>query len=56
MNDAGKWMYYENGKPVTGKKDIGGKLGCPMSEPGRLNNKSRFSLILPGEVLRVPEK
>lgn len=23
-NDAGKWMYYENGKPVTGKQDING--------------------------------
>ena len=22
MNDSGKWMYYENGKPVTGKKTI----------------------------------
>ncbi|NLA87998.1 MAG: LysM peptidoglycan-binding domain-containing protein, partial [Clostridiales bacterium] len=35
---------------------ISRKLGCPMSELERLNNKSRFSLILPGEVLRVPEK
>lgn len=24
INDSGKWMYYENGKPVTGKKDIDG--------------------------------
>ncbi|MGF7059163.1 S-layer homology domain-containing protein [Brassicibacter mesophilus] len=92
MNDSGKWMYYENGKPVTGKKDIDGstytfdqygvtadipknlryttytvekgdsfwriarKLGCTMSELERLNNKSRFSLIFPSEVLRVPEK
>lgn len=24
MNDSGQWMYYENGKPVTGKKDIDG--------------------------------
>ena len=24
MNDSGKWMYYENGKAVTGKKTIGG--------------------------------
>ena len=24
MNDSGKWMYYENGKPVTGKKDLNG--------------------------------
>lgn len=92
MNDSGKWMYFKDGKPLTGKQDIDGatytfdqygvtadvpknlryttytvqkgdsfwsisrKLGCPMSELERLNNKSRFSLILPGEVLRVPEK
>ena len=91
-NDSGQWMYYENGKPLTGKKDIGGatytfdkygvtadvpknlryatytvqkgdsfwliarKLGCTMAELERLNNKSRFSLIHPGDVLRVPEK
>lgn len=24
MNDSGQWMYYENGKPVTGKKNIAG--------------------------------
>jgi hypothetical protein len=24
MNDSGQWMYYENGKPIIGKKDIGG--------------------------------
>lgn len=92
MNDSGKWMYYENGNPVTGKKDIGGttytfdqygvttdvpknlryttytvqkgdsfwviarKLGCTMAELERLNNKSRFALIHPGDVLQVPEK
>ena len=92
MNDSGKWMYYENGKPITGKKNIDGstytfdqygvtadvpknlryttytvqkgdsfwliahKLGCTMSELEQLNNKSRFSLIHPGDVLRVPEK
>lgn len=92
MNDSGKWMYFQEGKPLTGKQDIDGaaylfdqygvtadvpknlryttytvqdgdgfwsishKLGCPMSELERLNNKSRFSLILPGDVLRVPEK
>ena len=92
MNDSGKWMYYENGKPVTGKKNIGGsiytfdqygvtadvpknlryntytvqkgdsfwliahKLGCTMSELERLNNKSRFDIIHPGDVLRVPEE
>ncbi|WP_099469664.1 InlB B-repeat-containing protein [Konateibacter massiliensis] len=91
-NDSGKWMYYESGKPVTGKKDIDGssytfdqygvtadipknlryttytvqrgnsfwsisrKLNCTMSELERLNNKSRFSLIRPGDVLWVPEK
>ena len=92
MNDSGKWMYFKDGKPLTGKQDIDGatytfdqygvtvdmpknlryttytvqkgdsfwsisrKLGCPMSELERLNNKSRFSLIFPGDVLRVPEK
>jgi len=35
---------------------ISRKLDCPMSELERLNNKSRFSLILPGDVLRVPKK
>jgi len=24
-NDAGQWMYFQNGKPVAGKKVIGGK-------------------------------
>ncbi len=92
MNDSGNWMYYENGKPVIGKKDIDGstytfdqygvtsdvpknlryttytvqkgdsfwsiarKPGCTMSELERLNNKSRFSILYPGDVLRVPEK
>lgn len=92
MNDSGQWMYYENGKPIIGKKDIGGttytfdqysvttdvpksrtyatytvqrgdnfwaiarKFNCTMAELERLNNKSRFSLIHPGDVLRVPEK
>lgn len=87
-----KWMYYENGKLVTGKKEIDGstytfdqygvtedvpknlryttytvqkgdsiwgiaqKLGCTMSELERLNNKSRFTINYPGDVLRVPEK
>ena len=91
-NDSGQWMYYENGKPVIGKNEIGGttytfdqygaaadvpknlkytiyivqkgdnfwliarKLGCTTSELERLNNKSRFSIIHPGDVLRVPEK
>ena len=26
LNDSGKWMYYENGKPVTGKKKIDGTI------------------------------
>ena len=26
MNDSGQWMYYENGKPVTGKKVIEGAI------------------------------
>ncbi|MEM1484530.1 S-layer homology domain-containing protein [Oscillospiraceae bacterium PP1C4] len=92
MNDSGKWIYYEKGKPVTRKKDIDGstytfyqysvtadvpknlryttytvqkgdsfwliahKLGCTMSELERLNNKSRFAPIHPGDVLRVPEE
>ncbi|MEA4987451.1 MAG: S-layer homology domain-containing protein [Anaerovorax sp.] len=91
VNDSGKWMYYENGKAVTGKKNIDGttyifdqygvtgdvpknrkyktytvqkgdnfwliayKQGCTMGELERLNNKSRFALIHPGDVLRVPE-
>lgn len=92
MNDSGSWMYYENGKAVTGTKNIGGttytfdqygvtadvpknrkygtytvqkgdsfwliayKHGCTMKELEMLNDKSRFSLIHPGEVLKVPEK
>ncbi|RFZ77388.1 LysM peptidoglycan-binding domain-containing protein [Lacrimispora amygdalina] len=92
MNDSGQWMYYENGKPIIGKKDIGGttytfdqygvtadvpkdrtystytvqrgdsfwtiarKFNCTMAELERLNNKGRFSLIHPGDVLRVPEQ
>ena len=92
MNDSGKWMYFKDGKPLTGKQDIDDgaytfdhygvtadvpknlryttyivqkgdsfwliahKLGCTMSELERLNNKSRFSIIYPSDVLRVPEK
>jgi hypothetical protein len=92
MNDSGRWMYYENGKPVTGKKTIDDstytfdqygvtvdvpknrkygtytvqkgdsfwliayKQGCTMKELEMLNNKSRFSLIHPGDELIVPEK
>ena len=92
MNDSGKWMYYENGKPVSGKKTIDDstytfdqygvtvdvpknrkystytvqkgdsfwliayKQGCTMKELEMLNNKSRFSLIHPGDELIVPEK
>ena len=32
------------------------KHGCTMKELEMLNDKSRFSLIHPGEVLKVPEK
>lgn len=91
LNDSGKWMYYENGKAVTGKKDIDGttytfdqygvtadvpknrkyttyvvqegdsfwriayNVGCTMAELEQLNNKSRFSLIHPGDVLKIPQ-
>lgn len=91
MNDSGKWMYFKDGKPLTGKKEIDGttytfdqygvtadvpknlryttytvqkgdsfwsisrKLNYTMAELEQLNNKSRFSLIHPGDVLRVPE-
>ncbi|WRS28006.1 S-layer homology domain-containing protein [Oscillospiraceae bacterium MB08-C2-2] len=92
MNHSGQWMFYQNGRPATGKKDIESstytfdqygvvadvpknlryttytvqkgdsfwliahKLGCSMSELEELNNTSRFSTILPGDVLSVPEK
>ena len=92
LNDSGKWMYYENGKAVTGKKDIDGTtytfdqygvtadvpknrkyttyvvqkgdsfwriahdMGCTIAELEQLNKKSRFSLIYPGDVLKIPEK
>lgn len=92
LNDSGKWMYYENGKAVTGKKDIDGttyifdqygvtadipqnrkyttyivqkgdsfwrianNIDCTIAELEQLNGKSRFSLIHPGDVLKVPEK
>ncbi len=92
MNGSGKWMYYENGKPVTGNRDIDGSfykfdqggitldlphglnyttyvvqegdsywliaqnLSCSMGELERLNNRTRFELIRPGDVLRAPEK
>lgn len=41
MNDSGKWMYYENGKAVTGKKEISGLIyefnqyGETASSPGK---------------------
>jgi LysM repeat protein len=35
---------------------IARKFNCTMAELERLNNKSRFSLIFPGDVLRVPKK
>lgn len=34
---------------------IAKKFSCTMSELERLNNKSRFDIIYPGDVLRVPE-
>lgn len=40
MNDSGKWMYYEKGKAVTGKKEISGLIyefnqyGETASSPG----------------------
>lgn len=43
MNDSGKWMYYENGKPVTGQKDIDGttytfdQYGVTADVPKTLN-------------------
>ena len=92
MNDSGKWMYFKDGKPLTGKQDIDGatytfdeygvtadvpknlryttytvqkgdsfwlisrKLGCTMAELEQLNNRSRYALIFPGEVFRVPQR
>ena len=68
MNDSGKWMYFKDGKPLTGRYtaytiqkgdsfwSIARKLNCTMDELERLNNKSQFSIIHPGDVLRVPEK
>ena len=32
------------------------KLGCTMDDLERLNGKSRYALIHPGDVLRMPEK
>ena len=91
MNDSGKWMFYENGRPVTGTKTIDGtsytfdangvtadvpknltygsytvqkgdsfwsiasKYKCNIFELARINDKSIFSLIHPGDVLKVPE-
>ncbi|WMJ78689.1 MULTISPECIES: LysM peptidoglycan-binding domain-containing protein [unclassified Sedimentibacter] len=85
-------MYYENGKAVTGTKNIDGitytfdqygvtadapknrkyttyvvqrgdsfwliayNVGCTMAELEQLNNQSRFSIIHPGDVLKIPAK
>ncbi len=38
MNDSGKWMYYENGKPVTGKKGI--KLWTNLAKAGDAKPKA----------------
>lgn len=32
------------------------RLGCSLSELERLNNRNRFTLVHPGDALRVPEK
>ncbi len=91
MNDSGKWMYYENGKALTGKQTIGSvsytfnsygetndtprdlsygthtvvkneswwsiarKYKCSMFELARINNKTIFSMLYVGDVLKVPE-
>ncbi len=91
MNDSGKWMYYENGKALTGKQTIGGvsytfnsygetndtprglsygthtvvkneswwsiakDYKCSIFELARINNKSIFSMLYVGDVLKVPE-
>lgn len=91
MNDSGKWMFYENGRPVTGTKTIDGtsytfdangvtadvpknltygtytvqkgdsfwsiswKYKCSMFELARINDKSIFSILYIGDVLKVPE-
>lgn len=51
--DAPKNLKYT---PYTMLWLIARKLGCTISELERLNNKSRFDLIHPNDVLRVPEK
>jgi len=58
MADVPKNLKYTT---YTVQKDdsfwlIAHKLGCTMSELERLNNKSRFDIIHPGDVLKVPEK
>ena len=89
LNDSGKWLYFENGKAVTGKKNIDGKTyefnqygivaeapkrsyvgytvqkgdsfwsiahkyHCSMVELAKMNDKTIFSIIKPGDVLKVP--
>ncbi|MEG0895082.1 MAG: LysM peptidoglycan-binding domain-containing protein, partial [Oscillospiraceae bacterium] len=90
LNDSGKWMYFENGKAVIGKKNIDGKTyefdqygitaeapkrsyvgytvqkgdsfwaiarkhHCNMFKLAKINGKTIFSIIRPGDVLKVPE-
>ena len=91
LNDSGKWMFYENGRPVTGTKTIDGtsytfdangetadvpknltygtytvqkgdsfwsiasKYKCSSFELARINDKSIFSILHSGDVLKVPE-
>ncbi|HHY51756.1 MAG TPA: LysM peptidoglycan-binding domain-containing protein [Clostridiales bacterium] len=56
-NDAGQWMYYQNGKPVTGKKVIGGKTytfdqyGVTADEPkkAKAGTSSGTYTVQPGD-------
>ncbi|WP_313523760.1 S-layer homology domain-containing protein [Anaerotignum sp.] len=92
QNDSGKWMFFENGRPVTGTKTIDGtsytfdvngetadmpknltystytvqkgdsfwsiawKYKCNLFELARVNDKSIFSMLYVGDVLKVPSK
>jgi SH3-like domain-containing protein len=48
-NDSGNWMYYENGQPVTGKKEIEGvtytfdQYGVTAAVPKNLQSTSNTS-------------
>ncbi|MEG1994599.1 MAG: hypothetical protein RR048_06775 [Oscillospiraceae bacterium] len=45
MNDSGKWMYFENGKAVIGKKKIDG-VSYEFDQYGALWLKQRNSVIV----------